>query len=131
MVSDKVAEYYTRMGGMTGQLTAEAFRAAIDALADGKQLGALVPNPTPTCSLLLSPSNLILNPKPGPTLARTPACFCTHSGPHSGPATLCSRGACCRSAGRLAMHRPMFNATIVGKTYIPDYRRRLRRRLLL
>jgi len=75
MVRDKVAAYYTRMGGMTVQLTADAFRAAIDALADGKQLGA--------------------------------------------------------SAGRLAKHRPMFNATIVGKTYIPDYRRRLRRRLLL
>jgi hypothetical protein len=72
VIRDKVAEYYTRMPGMTPDVSAKDFRAAIDKLADGTQLIA--------------------------------------------------------SAFKLAKHRPMYNATIVGKTYIPDYRRRLRRR---
>ncbi len=43
MIRDKVADYWTRMDGMTAPLSPEAFRTALDTLADSKQLMASVP----------------------------------------------------------------------------------------
>jgi hypothetical protein len=108
VLRNKVAKYFTQMGGAGLSLTTPSFRSKLDTLADDIQLMKYI----------------------GFCLLASMHCFAEmnlHLVEFSFKFLKCPL---CRSASLLAKYRPLFSATITGRIYVPDTRRSSKRKAM-